>query len=487
MFNRLSLKLKLTFIFVLIFGGSLTAYSVYVYRTVGQVFQVGFDSQLYEFGEDIGESVNFSLLTGLGVNLKSVKENNKVFPFTFKDSVIQIKSMKGQLLATVNALKGQTIPYDPRIAAELQKTKALFQNWKAQDDIYGQQRFRVVTMLVQAKTLDPFVRRKAFEPVVLQVGVPDQLLRNSSKRLASIFIYSIPVILLLSGLIGYTYAGFSLSPIQKMRKSLEEIKARRLSSRVSLPEAKDEIYDLAVTINEMLERVEGAFESQDRFVSDASHQLKTPLAILKGELERLSKDCAEDDELLQKSQSLREEVDSLIALVNNLLLLARVDAGELSAHFKETQMDEVLSMASAKLSPFARAKRINLRLDLKMGEDKPGTEPFTVNGDSELLISLFQSLIENSVKYSPAGSTIDIKVTDELSAVRVEITDEGPGLGDKKPEELFQRFSRGSEKVGGSGLGLSIAKRISSLHQASIELSSQAPVGTKATFVINKV
>ncbi|MEO0336955.1 MAG: HAMP domain-containing sensor histidine kinase, partial [Pseudomonadota bacterium] len=401
MFKRLSLKVKLTGIFIIIFGGSLVAYSVYIYRTVDTVFQRGFDSQLYEFASDIGDSVNFSLLTGLGVNLKRIRESNKFFPFTSKDSVIQIRSLSGQLLATVAALKNQNLPYRPKDGQLLVQTGSLFRDWRADKPIDGQTRFRVITYLVTGK---------APEPLVLQVGVPDELLRRNNQKIANIFLYSVPFILLLSGFVGYSYAGFSLSPMQRMRKSLDEIKARKLSSRVALPESKDEIHELAVTINEMLERVEGAFDSQDRFVSDASHQLKTPLAILKGELERLAKDCSEGEDLEQKTESLREEVDSLIALVNNLLLLARVDAGELSAHFKDIQLDEVVSTACAKLSPFAQAKEINLRLDLKM--EKEDEKLFLVNGDSELLISLFQSLIENSIKYSPAKSTIDIKVHD---------------------------------------------------------------------------
>jgi signal transduction histidine kinase len=475
-FKRLSLKVKLTGIFVIIFGGSLVAYSVYIYRTVDTVFQLGFDSQLYEFASDIGDSVNFSLLTGLGVNLKKIRESNKFFPFTSKDSVIQIRSLSGQLLATVAALKNQNLPYRPKDSRLLVQTGSLFRDWRAKKPIDGQTRFRVITYLVTDK---------APEPLVLQVGVPDELLRRNNQKIVNIFFYSIPFILLLSGFVGYSYAGFSLSPMQRMRKSLDEIKARKLSSRVSLPESKDEIYELAVTINEMLERMEAAFDSQDRFVSEASHQLKTPLAILKGELERLSKDCNNIEDLNAKSESLREEVDSLIALVNNLLLLARVDAGELSAHYKELQMDEVVSTACARLSPYAQAKEINLRLDLKI--ETEDENPFLVNGDPELLISLFQSLIENSIKYSPEKTTIDIQVVSGLKTISVSIIDEGPGLGSKTSEELFRRFSRGSKSVAGSGLGLSIAKRISDLHAAQVSIFSQSPVGTKALFVIKKV
>lgn len=477
-----SLKARLTALFILIFGGSLIAYSVFIYQTVDKVFESSFDLQLSEFAKDVGESINYSILWGFQFDLRNFTDSQKVFPFTTKEAVIQIRSASGAPLALSKALRGQGLPFSPTVHERVLNGESVYQNWTAEEPVARNRFFRTLTYLVKG-TADQYV--------ILQVAVPDRYVRENNKRILRTFLYSIPFLLLVSALIGYSYAAYTLTPINRIIERVKSIRGRNLSERVPVPGTQDEMAQLAVTLNNMLNRVERAFESQERFVSDASHQMKTPLAVLKAHIEELDKRAHEvSADTKEKIHSLGEEVESLIALVNDLLILARVDAGEESLLFSELRMDELVTSVCERLAPIAKRRRISFQLDLKEQPDLASNAGFHVKGDSDLLASLFQSLIENCIKYAPEASKVDITVEESDAYIQVMIRDQGPGIAEEELSTVFERFRRGrssAQGVSGSGLGLSIAKRISDLHGAELKLSNASDRGLVATFKIKKV
>lgn len=477
-----SLKARLTALFVLIFGGSLIAYSIYIYRTVDDVLESGFNLQLREFANEVGDSINYSILWGFQFNPSAFIDSKKVFPFTMREAVIQIRSASGKPLMASKALKVQVLPFDREMYEAVLDGRYVYRNWQATEDVAGNRYFRTLSFMVKGNS-DSFV--------ILQVAVPDRYIRENNKRIFTTFVYSIPILLLISGLIGYTYAGYSLMPVNKIIERVHTIRGRNLSERVPVPDVQDEIAKLAVTLNSMLDRVEAAFVAQERFVSDASHQMKTPLAVLKAQIEELHRGkqaLSADQE--DKLNSLGEEVDSLISLVKNLLILARVDLGEETLLFSEVSLDETVTLVCERLSHIAKRKDIQFSMNLDMAHASGSDRPFVVNGDSDLLASVFQSIIENSIKYSPAKTRIQIQIAENKDDVIVSVCDEGPGIPEEELGLIFERFRRGpaSAKIAaGSGLGLSIAKRISDLHGAELKLSNRTEGGLKTIFTIKKV
>ncbi len=477
-----SLKARLTALFVLIFGGSLIAYSVYIYRTVDDVLESGFNLQLREFANEVGDSINYSILWGFQFNPSAFIDSKKVFPFTMREAVIQIRSASGKPLMSSKALKVQALPFDRKMYEDILDGQYVYRNWEASVAVAGNSYFRTLSFMVKGNS-DSFV--------ILQVAVPDRYIRKNNKRVFTIFVYSIPILLLISGFIGYTYAGYSLMPVNRIIERVHSIRGRNLSERVPVPDVQDEIAKLAVTLNSMLDRVEAAFVAQERFVSDASHQMKTPLAVLKAQIEELHMQRSFwSDDQLERLNSLGEEVDSLISLVKNLLILARVDFGEGTLLFSEVSLDETVTLVCERLSHIAKKKNIHFQMNLEVAPVDDSVRPFVVKGDSDLLASVFQSVIENSIKYSPVDSKIQIQIFEQSENIVVSICDEGPGIPEEELQLIFERFRRGpaSAKIAsGSGLGLSIAKRISELHGAELALSNRTEGGLKTIFTIKKV
>lgn len=470
--SAFSLRARLTLIFVLFFGGTLCGYSYYVYKTVNSVFQDQFDSLLLDFAADITDSIDFSLMGGIRVDSRQFQQDRRVFPFSFKETVIQIRDIKGQTLQKSMALKNLNLPFSQQELFLLYKNKFMSRNWTSKEDIVGNRSFRLLNYRIMSPTKPP---------MILQVAVPDRFVRENSIQILNIFTISVPIVLLISAILGYSYSTFGLTPLRRLIERLKSIGPRDLRQRLSLPRAKDEIFDVSVSINSLLERIEKAFRSQETFVSDASHQLKTPLAILKAELEMMSKEV-HSPESLEKVESLREEVDSLISMVGNLLLLARVDAGEDQLVLTEVALDEVVTTAVERLTHLAKGKNIRLKLNLGETLDMYASMSFSVRGDADLLVSLFQSLLENSIKYSPADSEICITIKNQGVYLSVDIVDQGPGIPESALNKVLERFHRipHPSSPPGSGLGLPIAKRIADLHEAQLELKNRPGGGLVA-------
>jgi signal transduction histidine kinase len=260
-----------------------------------------------------------------------------------------------------------------------------------------------------------------------------------------------------------------------------------LNERIPVPEAEDEIRELAVTFNGLLERLDKAFASQDRFVANASHQLRTPLTILKGELDVLRRSEAGPDEIRRVLDSVGGEINRLIQLVQDLLLLARLDAGRDTISFSPVRVDEVLLRVVARMQKLAQHK--NVQVTTQFSAEEAGSElDAVVLGDDELLDSMFENFIENAIKYSPNGSVVDLAMRVMARQIEIKVSDSGPGIPEDLRQKIFERFSRvqPSNIVPGSGLGLAIAAEIANLHNVKIDLTT-GPQGSKFHLILQRV
>ena len=213
----------------------------------------------------------------------------------------------------------------------------------------------------------------------------------------------------------------------------------------------------------MLDRIEKSFQSQERFIANASHQLLTPLTILRGEIEIKLHDATADK---PHNRSLLQEVDNLSKIVKDMLLLARVEAGNDKANFQKLDVDEILLDTISRVQKLAKSKNLNIKIDIREHSEKK-----TILGDADLLFNLFFNLLENAVKYSHPDKNIFITLTWDATESMVDIIDEGIGIPTDKVSTIFDRFSRiePSSHTKGFGLGLAIAKKIADLHDFTLK------------------
>jgi signal transduction histidine kinase len=329
---------------------------------------------------------------------------------------------------------------------------------------------------------------KIDSPLILQISVPMTSFENTKRNLVQFFLTSVPIMMFLSAIIGYFFVGRALLPMLEIINKTKKIEVSNLEDRVPFPHAKDEIWQLADTINHLLSRLQGTFASQERFIQDASHQLKTPLAIIKGELELFRSEKRTEKEMGQFFESMSQEINFLVKLTNDLLILARVDSGADSLLFTRNRLDEIVLTQTSRLSKLASQKKISLQLNFDSFENV-SEDVLSISCDPDLLGVLFYNLIENAIKYSPYESTIRISGINEDDSLLVIVSDEGAGIEEDKIGKIFDRFFRiegSSKQVMGSGLGLAICKIVADTIDAKLWAQNNQDKGTSFYFKIKK-
>ncbi len=274
-----------------------------------------------------------------------------------------------------------------------------------------------------------------------------------------------------------------------------EIKATDLSERVPTPEVEDEIRDLSLTLNDLLSRMQQSFESQDKFIADVSHEMKTPLAILRGELD-LIKEGSCSPEVAAYLQSAAQEIGHLSELVENLLLLARVDAGVSSLSRSKVRIDELLLETISRREIYSQNETVKVNINFEEptvseAAKKAGVmvaaNPFEIDGDSGLLQVLAKNLIQNAIKFSEPNSSVDVLLRVVQETVIFTVQDHGKGIDEQFQKSIFDRFFRVEKtrnQVRGSGLGLHLSKRIVDIHAGSISVNSIPGEGALFTVVL---
>jgi heavy metal sensor kinase len=306
-------------------------------------------------------------------------------------------------------------------------------------------------------------------------GLDEERVRRRVQRMLLFFAIFIPAMLLIAWYVGRVFVRGALSPVDTLRKQAESIQRSNLSQRVPVPRTRGEIRDLAITLNDMLGRLERAFDQVNAFTSNASHELKTPLANLRGEIELALEREADVAAYQRLLASGAEEVSRMTRIVDNLLLLAQLDSKQAILRRDPVDLGEVARQATADLEPLGEAKKVTVRVAMI----QPGV---MVSGDEVALRRVLMNLLENGVKYGPEGSEVKVSVWREGASVRVEIADTGVGIPAESLPHLFDRFYRvdrgRSRSPAGHGLGLSITRSLVEAHGGTITVASREGVGT---------
>jgi heavy metal sensor kinase len=311
---------------------------------------------------------------------------------------------------------------------------------------------------------------------LVQVAMPLRRTRQTLLRYVETLLVLVPLGVVLSAAGGWLLARRALRPVDRMSQSALRISAEDLSRRLERRGTQDEIDRLADTLNAMLARLEAAFGEMQRFTADAAHELRTPLTALRGGIEIALRAERSPDEYRRVLASSIEEVDQLIRLAEDLLLLSRSTVG-LSAARQPVDLEPLCLEALELGVRLAKGKGVNV----SMG----ATVPAIVHGDAGALRRVLLNLVDNAVKYTPAGGSVVISLARVADSVALVVEDTGIGIDPADAKRIFEPFLRldagRNRDTGGSGLGLAIARSIVLAHGGTLEVDNRPGGGSRFT------
>ena len=279
---------------------------------------------------------------------------------------------------------------------------------------------------------------------------------------------------------GFFLIRSSLKPLDNMAIHAQKITSRNLHERMPLPNTGDELQQLSVSLNRMIERLEEAFHHISRFSADASHELRTPLTIMRGELETAVQDPATGPEARETLGTVLEETVRLSKIVDQLLAMSRLDAGEAFVEVSRFDLSELVKTTVEHMRLLADEKKLSVNVE--------AAEPVQVEGDRSRLQQIVVNLLDNAIKYTPAGGSVRVRVRAEEDKAVLMVTDTGIGISQEAQAHIFERFYRTdkarSRQLGGTGLGLSIVKSIGAAHGGQVSVQSTEGHGSTFRFEI---
>jgi two-component system OmpR family sensor kinase len=438
--SALSLRLRLTLAFAVAMAALLAVVGVAVYFRVGGALMATVDQQLRSQAVEAAAHA---------------RERTLIDPdIAPGPTVAQVLDAKGRVLrstpAGVPALVGAATVARTTAGARVVKTS----------DLPGERdgwRFLAEPLHVGGATHTLVVARSL------------QSRDEALHRLLREFLLAGPIALLLVSIGGYGLAAAALRPVETMRRRVKDISASTPGRRLPVPPARDEIHNLAETLNEMLDDLEAAFEHERRFVADASHELRTPLALLRTELELALRHRRTREQLETAIASAIDDTERLTRLAEDLLLLARSDQGGLPVRREHVDADEILRTAANRFA--ARAREHGRTIEVVANGQ------LVADADAERVEQALGNLIDNALQHG--DGPIELSARSRGRFVELHVTDSGPGFSPTFVERAFDRFSRADDARGGSstGLGLSIVDLIARAHGGEAGAATRAGGG----------
>ncbi len=315
-------------------------------------------------------------------------------------------------------------------------------------------------------------------PIRIAIAVNLQVLDREMSTIRNVFLISIPLVLILVAIGAWGLSGSALEPLHEVTATIRRVTAKGLDQRIPTTGIDVEFVELLQVFNQMMERLERSFKQASRFSADAAHELKTPLAILQGELERTLQQVDRGSELQQRLSHLLDEVCRLSSIVRKLLLLSLADAGHMRLYLVEVDLSQVLADLADDIELLAPELDVQTQI-------APGLQ---VRGDRDLLIQVLQNLISNAIKYNLPGGWVGIDAQRKGSTVSVTVSNRSNDIPANERERIFERFHRGeparTRNVEGLGLGLSLSREIARAHGGALKLDRTPPGQTAFTLTL---
>ncbi len=459
-----SIRTRLTFWYTALLTVSLIVFAATFSYTLSRLFMSRLDAQ-------VGSVANMMVHTVMNprgeillpADFEIILE--RFFGVRTAGSYIQVIDPHGNILGRSANLEGASLP----ISKETYEHAVIGDTTFEVIPRSGAYSLRMVTK--------PIVFKKQGLVAIVQVGTSLELMEEIFNSLIYIFTIGIGVAIVVAGGVGMFLARKALYPVTEITSAARRIEAESLNERIDVAMPNDEIGMLATTINEMIERLEKSFSQIKQFTADASHELKTPLTIMKGEMEIALRSGDDLKYVKEALESSLEEVDRMSDIVNNLLDLTKIEAEREAAPIIPVQVDSVLT------ERFNAIKRVAAEKGVELVMVK--NSPLTVSGEPVRIGQLLSNLIDNAVKYTPGGGRVSVSSESENGFALIRVIDTGVGISIEDQPYIFDRFFRVDKArtggIGGAGLGLSICSEIAESLKGTITIESEPGLGSTFT------
>ena len=344
-------------------------------------------------------------------------------------------------------------------------TRPFIEAGRPRNDVFPPPRIppRFVTQYTSTQTWRVGAARFPAHQIAIAVNL--QTIDSEMAAIRNIFLISILIVLFLITGGAWWLSGNALRPIGQLTEAIKQVTVKGLDRRVPIDTTDVEFVELIAVFNQMLESLERSFKQASRFSGDAAHELKTPLAILQGELERNLQSAEPESQMQQSLSSLLDEVRRLSGIVRKLLLLSLADAGRMNLHQVEVNLSEILVQVEEDIELLA--PHLKVQTDI--------TAQLYVVGDRVLLTQVVQNLVTNAIKYNLVDGWIRINATQQKASISITITNSSKNILQGDRERIFERFYRGDpartrSEVEGTGLGLSLSREIARAHGGDLIL-----------------
>jgi heavy metal sensor kinase len=457
----------------------LISFSSFLYFTLSKSLHRDVDNKLRALAELIAsESASPLSKFGFGNIDQTLETSMNLKPI---GKFIQVLDESGNIGRKSENLKNIQLPISLSALKSASKGLITFETNRS----FGNTPLRIVTFPVLE---DNHITK------IVQVASSLEDVEDALNTLFIILMIAVPLTLVTASVGGQFLANKVLRPVDEITQTARLITSQNLNQRIKPLKVRDEISRLIETFNEMISRLDRSFCQMKQFSTDASHELKTPLTILKGEVEVALRKEREHQEYEQVLKSNLEEINRMSQIVEDLLLLSRADSGEIRLNREDINLTEILNDVVSQVNILAQAKRLRI-------ETSNHHEEIRIFGDPLRIRELFLNLIENGIKYTEEGGSIRIHLTkdvfqeenpstgakaEQTRFARITVSDNGIGIAREDHEKIFDRFFRvdkaRSREQGGSGLGLSICKWIVEAHRGEIKVESE--LGKGSSFVV---
>ena len=454
----LPIKWRLTVWYGGILALILIVFSSSVYIYFRNSLQRSIDTKIKSIGEVLSSSLTETHSQSIFGNFERYLEN--VLGRKPKGKFIQIIDSSGRIGAKMSDIETETVPTSFSTLERALKGEVIYETIEG-----ARPRLRIVTI--------PIVEENKKVTSIVQVGTSLEDFDETMKKLLIIMIISIPTSISVTIVIGYFMAKKALKPVDQIRKTAIKISSSNLDERIDIGKRRDELSRLAETFNDMITRLKDAFQRINQFSIDVSHELKTPLTILKGETEVTLRKDRENEDYRKLLKSHLEEVDRMTRIVDDLLLLSKADAEEIKLNIEDIALRDLVMDICMDMKIFADNKGIELIVS--------ELEDVRLKGDELKLRRMLWNVVQNGIKYTQKGGKVEISSYVNNGYVWIDVKDNGVGISEKDMKYIFDRFYRGDKsrrRESGSGLGLSISKWIAEAHRGVIEVKSRPLEGS---------
>jgi heavy metal sensor kinase len=441
--RSLPIRVRLTLWYFFILGAGLLAFALFTLFALHHAVHRTMDGQLQAHMAAVRQIVNEDENQALPALIHDLDEDVELAPGL---TLLQIWEPGGKVVYRSAAMNRMQVPDEAPSLLDPPVTRS-----------YSRAPLRVLVQKVSTPRSN----------YIVMVALPIHDFVVAIRQVESTLWIAIPLLLLLSGAGGYWIAARALSPIRSMIAAADDIHPGDLSTRLAIPAAEDELRRLALTLNRMLGRLQDGFERMTRFTADASHELRTPIALLRTRTEILLRRTRTSEEYRTALEANLDELEKTSALLEQLMLLARADAGAETLHFSDVNLTDLVHSTAAAMQPLAELKHLAWSVVLPH-------RAVQITGDESALRRVLLILMDNALKYTPADGSVRIAVESSNGLAKVEVSDTGMGITNDALPNVFDRFYRAdsARTADGAGLGLSIGQWIVERHGGNICVKS---------------